>query len=188
MKKLMLLAAGIVASIAFIAGCATNGVVAPPKLIVTPQQLATDFCPVVNADLKVIAASTLLTASQKLLLNGDPTDPTNPGIIAINASVCAAGGMIDVTNLETLNNTAFPALITLVGALPMLPNQPVILLALTLAQPILNQVLAAVQAQQAAVAASAPASTAAAASGASTAAPASAPVAVSGTLVAAAAQ
>ncbi|WP_154677983.1 hypothetical protein [Paraburkholderia nodosa] len=169
MKKRMLLAAGIVASI-FFAGCATNDTVTAPKLIVTPQQLVTDFCPVVNADLKAIAASPLLNASQKVLLTGDPSDPTKPGIIAINASVCAAGGIIDVTNLKTLNDTAFPALITLVGALPMLPNQPAILIGLTLAQPILNQVLTAVQAQQAA-----------AASPASTPSAASAPVAASAT-------
>lgn len=153
MFKRMLLAAGIAASIVF-AGCASPGGTVP-KLVITPQQLVTDFCPIVNADLQVLAASTLLNASQKLLLNGDPSDPTNPGIIAINKSVCAAGGMINVTDLQTLNNTAFPALITLVGALPMLPNQPAILLGLTLAQPILNQVLATIQAQQAA-AASAP--------------------------------
>lgn len=154
MKNLMLLAAGIALSFLF-AGCATNGTVTVPKLIVTPQRLVTDFCPTVNADLKLVAASTLLNASQKLLLNGDPSDPTKPGIIAINASVCAAGGTIDVTNLETLNNTAFPALIALVGALPMIPDQPAILIGLTLAQPILNQVLATIQAQQAAAAAAA---------------------------------
>lgn len=168
MFKKLCLAAGLVASVLF-AGCATNGTTAAPKLVVTPKQLVTDFCPVVTADLKAIAASPLLNASQKLLLNGDPSDVTKPGIIAINNSVCAAGGTIDVTNLETLNNTAFPALITLVGALPMIPNQPAILLGLTLAQPILNQVLATVQAQQAAA-------TATAASGAVAA---SAPVAAS---------
>lgn len=147
----------IALAFAVLAGCAAPGSTAPalPKLIITPQQLVTDFCPVVNADLKAVAASPLLNASQKLLLNGDPANPLNPGIISVNASVCAAGGMIDVTNLETLNNTAFPALITLVGALPMLPNQPAILLGLTLAQPILSQVLAMVQAQQAAAATSA---------------------------------
>lgn len=175
MFKTMLIAAGLVASTLF-AGCASTGTVAVPKLVVTPQQLVTDFCPTVNEDLKVIAASPLLNASQKLILNGDPSDPTKPGIIAINASVCAAGGVIDVTNLETLNNTAFPALITLVGALPMIPNQPAILLGLTLAQPILNQILQTVQAQQAAAAA--------AASGASAAAPASAPAAASTVVVA----
>lgn len=162
MKKL-LLAAGL-AALALFAGCAATGTGTAPKLIVTPRQLVADFCPVVNADLKAIAASPLLNESQKLLLNGDPSDSTKPGIISINASVCAAGGLIDVTNLETLNNTAFPALITLVGALPMLPNQPAILLGLTLAQPILNQVLTTVQAQQAAAAAAASASAPAAAS------------------------
>lgn len=154
MKKLIAVFAAAVACLSF-AGCATNGAITPPKLIVTPQQLVTDFCPIVNADLKAIAASPLLNASQKLILNGDPSAPTKPGIIAINASVCAAGGTIDVTNLETLNNTAFPALITLVAALPMIPDQPAILLGLTLAQPILNQVLATIQAQQAAAAAAA---------------------------------
>lgn len=158
MFKTMLLAAGFAVSILF-AGCATNGAVTPPKLIVPPQQLVADFCPIVNADLKAIAASPLLNADQKLLLEGDPTDPTKPGIITINASVCAAGGVIDVTNLETLNNTAFPALITLVAALPMIPNQPAVLLGLTLAQPILNQVLETIRAQQAAAAAASGAST-----------------------------
>lgn len=154
-RKIAVVLAGVVA-LALFAGCATTGTA--PKLVVTPQQLVADFCPVVNADLKAVAASPLLNASQKLLLNGDPSDATKPGIIAINASVCAAGGMIDVSNLEALNNTAFPALITIVGALPMLPNQPAILLGLTLAQPILNQVLATVQAAQtsAATPASAP--------------------------------
>lgn len=150
LRKLAVVLAGA-AALALTAGCATNGTTAP-KLVVTPQQLVTDFCPVVNADLKALAVSPLLNASQKLLLNGDPSDATKPGIIAINNSVCAAGGMVDVTNLQTLNNTAFPALITLVGALPMLPNQPAILLGLTLAQPILNQVMATVQAQNAAAA------------------------------------
>lgn len=158
MKKFMPLAAAFVASVFLLVGCAAPGAGTTPKLVVTPQQLVTDFCPVVNADLKAIAASPLLNASQKLLLSGDPSDATKPGIIALNASVCAAGGMIDVSNLQALNDTAFPALITLVGALPMLPNQPAILLGLTLAQPILNQVLATVQAQRAAAssAASAP--------------------------------
>ncbi|MEX3961007.1 hypothetical protein AB4Y42_02135 [Paraburkholderia sp. EG286B] len=172
MKKL-LLAAGL-AALALFAGCASTGTGTAPKLIVTPQQLVTDFCPVVNADLKAIAASPLLSASQKLLLNGDPSDATKPGIIAINASVCTSGGMIDVTSLKTLNDTAFPALIKLVGALPMLPNQPAILLGLTLAQPILNQVLTTVQAQQTAAAAAA-----ASASTASAPAAASAPIAAS---------
>jgi len=156
MKKFAVVLAGAVAFA--LAGCATNG--AAPK-IPTPQQLVADFCPTVNADLKVLAASPLLNATQKQLLNGVDGDPTQPGIIKINNAVCTAGSEIDVSDLQALNNTAFPALIGLVGALPMLPNQPAILLGLTLAQPILNQVLAQIGAAQSAasapVAASSPA-------------------------------
>lgn len=109
--------------------------------IPTPQQLVTDFCPVVNADLKLIAASPLLNASQQQVLNGVPGDATKPGVIAMNAAVCAAGGQINVTDLQTLNATGFPALIDLVTALPMLPNQSEILLGLFVAQPILTQII-----------------------------------------------
>jgi hypothetical protein len=140
MKKLFAaFAAGLVALA--LGACSTAGTA--PK-IPTPQQLVTDFCPVVNADLKVLSTSPLLNASQQQLLNGVPGDPTKPGIIAINNAVCAAGGQINVTDLQTLNNTAFPALIGLVSALPMIPNQPAILIGLTLAQPILNQIVAQV--------------------------------------------
>ena len=131
--KMLRVAAGfaLAACFAMFAGCAN----APVKLI-PPAQLVQDFCPVVNADLAVLDASPLLTAPQKALLDGPN------GIIAVNKAVCAAGATIDATDLQTLNNTAFPALISLVSALPMLPNQPAILLGLTLAQPILNQVAA----------------------------------------------
>lgn len=140
MKRItMLLAAAVAVSLAF-AGCTLF----QSGKIPTPQQLVTDFCPTVNADLKLLATSPLLNEAQKQLLNGVPGDATQPGIIAINAAVCTAGGQIDVTDLQKLNNTAFPALIGLVGALPMLPNQPAILLGLTLAQPILNQIVAQV--------------------------------------------
>lgn len=152
--KMLRIAAGLALAACFItfAGCATNG---PVKLI-PPAQIVHDFCPVVSADLKLLAASPLLNASQQQALNGVPGDPTHPGIIAVNKAVCAAGATIDATDLQTLNNTAFPALISLVSALPMLPNQPAILLGLTLAQPILNQVAAQIL-PAAPVAASAPA-------------------------------
>lgn len=139
--KMLRIAAGLAlaACFAMFAGCAN----APVKLI-PPKQLVQDFCPIVNADLKVLSASPLLNASQQELLNGVPGDAMKPGIIAINSAVCTAGGAIDASDLQKLNDTAFPALIGLVGALPMLPNQPAILLGLTLAQPILNQIAAQV--------------------------------------------
>ena len=139
MKKLMLLAAGIAASIAF-AGCAN----APVKLI-PPQQLIADFCPVVNADLAALAKSPLLDASQQAALMN---------IATVNQAVCSAGAAIDITDLQKLNATALPALIGLVGSLPMIPNQPAILLGLTLAQPILAQVVAQLTPAAAPVAAS----------------------------------
>jgi hypothetical protein len=162
--KMLRIAAGLALAACFVvfAGCSN----APIKLI-PPQQLVTVFCPVVNADLKLLAASPLLSASQQQALNGVPGDPTHPGIIAINAAVCAAGGQIDVADLQRLNDTAFPALIGLVSALPMLPNQPAILLGLTLAQPILAQVMAQLpQATSPAAGASAPAAASAPLAGA----------------------
>lgn len=140
MKKLYAaLAAGLVA-LALFAGCAT----APAPLpIPSPQQLAAQLCPVVNADLKALAASPLLIPAQQQVLNGAPGDPTKPGVIAINAAVCAAGATLSVANLQAFSSSAFPALITLVSGLPNLPNQPTILLALQLAQPIVTQVVSA---------------------------------------------
>lgn len=171
MKRILLAAAiGIAAALS---GCA--GVAVAPITIPTPAQLVTDFCPTVNADLKVIAASTLLTAQQKQVLNGVSGDPSQPGVIAINTAVCAAGGTISVTSLTQLNATAFPALIGLVSELPMLPNQPAILVGLQLAAPIVNQITAQVEAQVA----SANAAATVAASTAAVAVSASSPLAAS---------
>jgi hypothetical protein len=138
------------------AGCAAPGA-APKITIPTPQQLVTDFCPVVNADLKMLGASPLLNASQQQMLNGVPGDPSKPGIVGINSAVCAAGGQINVTDLQQLNATAFPALIGLVAALPMIPNQPAILAGLMLAEPILTQIINSLPVATPAAPASAPA-------------------------------
>jgi hypothetical protein len=125
--KRMLLAAGLALSALF-AGCANQ-----PIKIPAPQQLVAAFCPVVNADLKVLSASPLLSADQQALVSK---------ILTVNTAVCYAGGQVDVSDLQTLNATLFPALITLVSSIPAIPNQPAILLGLTLAQPILAQVVA----------------------------------------------
>lgn len=126
----MLLAAGLVASVALFAGCASAPI---PLTVPTPAQLTADFCPVVNADLTALSSSTLLTSAQRTLLT--------TVIIPDNQAVCAAGAAINVANLQTLNATAFPALIALVGALPMIPSQPAILVGLTLAEPVLTQII-----------------------------------------------
>jgi hypothetical protein len=138
--KMLRTAAGIALAACFVvlSGCATNGA---PKLIVPPAQLLNDFCPVVNADLKVLSGSPLLLPAQQELVSK---------VLTVNTSVCAAGSQIDSADLQTLNATLFPALVELVGSLPLLPNQPAIMLGLTLAQPILAQVVQAVEAQKAA--------------------------------------
>jgi hypothetical protein len=128
MKKLIAAFAAAVACLSF-AGCATQTKLAVP----TPQQLADNFCPLVNADLDVLSKSPLLSADQRAEL----TDK----IIPANLAICQAGQTIVVDDLKTFNATIFPALVGLVAALPALPNQPVILLGLTLAQPILTQVI-----------------------------------------------
>lgn len=138
MKKLIALT--FIAGAAALAGCAN----APVKLI-PPQQLVADFCPVVNADLNVLAKSPLLLPAQQEKL---------AGIATVNQAVCAAGSTIDITDLQKLNETAFPALIELVTSIPAIPNQPEILLGLTLAQPILAQVVAQMATAAAPVAAS----------------------------------
>lgn len=113
---------------ALMSGCSTAQV----QKLATPQQLLNDFCPVVNADLKMLAASPLLTQTQQTLV----------GQIAVdNAAVCAAGGSINVADIQKLNQTALPALIGLVAAIPGLPDAPAITLGLMLASPILTQIL-----------------------------------------------
>lgn len=139
--KMLRIAAGfsLAACFAMLVGCASTG--AAPKLIVPPQQLLTDFCPVVNADLKVLSTSPLLAPAQQALV---------AKVLTVNTSVCSAGAQVNAADLQSLNDTLFPALIQLVGSLPMLPNQPAIMLGLTLAQPVLAQVVQAVEAQKAA--------------------------------------
>lgn len=139
--KMLRIAAGLAlaACFAMFAGCASTG--AAPKLIVPPQQLLTDFCPVVNADLKVLSTSPLLVPAQQDLVSK---------VLTVNTSVCSAGAQVNAADLQSLNATLFPALIQLVSSLPMLPNQPAVMLGLTLAQPVLAQVVQAVEAQKAA--------------------------------------
>lgn len=127
--KSLIIAALAAVCVAF-AGCATT---ATPIALPSPQQLAAQLCPVVNADLTALSTSTLLNSTQQAALINT--------IIPANMAVCAAGATLDVASLTTFNNTAFPALIDLVKGLPTLKDQPTILLALQLAQPLVTQVV-----------------------------------------------
>lgn len=154
MKSLFIAALAAVC-VAF-AGCASAPV---PLTIPTPAQLASQVCPIVNADLNALASSTLLTSAQQTTLKD---------IESVNATVCSAGAAVSVSSLQAFNSTAFPALIAIVAAVPAIPNQPAILLALTLAQPLVTQVV------NAAVAAATPVAPASAVPAASAPVPASA--------------
>jgi len=141
-KKLMLLAAGLVASVVF-AGCATQPVSLP-----TPQQLFAQACPVVNADLAILADSPLLSASQQ--------DALKNTIIPANKGICAAGVQINVDDLKKFHDSLLPAAIDIVAAVPAIPNQPVILLALQTFGPMVQQMIDAAIVTVAPASASAP--------------------------------
>jgi hypothetical protein len=154
MRKFAVVLAGVVALA--LAGCAGAPLQLKPVSlpIIPPAQLASQFCPIVKADLAVLSTSPLLSQAQKDQLNS---------VAPINDAVCSAAATVDLTDLQAFNSTLFPAVTAIVAAVPAIPNQPAILLALQLAQPIVNQVV----------------SDAIAASKASVPAAASAPVAVS---------
>lgn len=113
MKKLMLLAAGIVASVAFVAGCTS---------LPTLQQQFTQACPIVNADLKILGASPLLSPAQQGVILND--------VLPKNEAICAAGAQLNITDLRTIHDSLLPMAITIVSAIPAIPQQQVVLLAL----------------------------------------------------------
>lgn len=137
--KMLRIAAGLAlaACFAVLTGCA--GVQLKPVSIpvIPPAQLARDVCPIVKADLDILTSAAglaLLTPAQQLII----ATSIEPKFSA----ACAAGATVDLTNLQAFNATAFPALIGIVQAVPAIPNQPAVLLALELAKPILDQVVA----------------------------------------------
>lgn len=149
MRKFAVVLAGVVALA--ISGCAGVAVKPVSIPVIPPAQLASQFCPIVKADLAILSTSLLLSQAQKdKLLSVSP----------INDAVCSAAATVDLQDLQAFNATLFPAVTAIVAAVPAIPNQPAILLALQLAQPLLNQVVAdAIAASKAgaATAASAPA-------------------------------
>ena len=153
MKK-MLLAAGIVASLA---GCSSVSFKPVSIPVIPPAQLAQSICPIVKADLELLQGP-----SGKALLTPAQQETITNSVVPVNNAVCSAGATVDLTNLQQLNATAFPALIAIVAAVPAIPDQPAVLLALQLAQPIVQQVVTeAIAAASAPAAASAvPAATA----------------------------
>lgn len=130
MKKLMLLAAGIVASVAIVA-C---------NSLPTVQQQFQTGCTIVNGDLAILATSPLLNADQQATISQT--------ILPANEAICKGGAQLDVTDLNAFHDSLLPAAITIVQAVPALPNQPAILLGLQtfgpMVQALIDQILTTV--------------------------------------------
>ncbi|MFM0292829.1 MULTISPECIES: hypothetical protein [Paraburkholderia] len=138
--KRMLLAAGI-AALAFFAGCHS---------LPTVQERFQTGCTIVNGDLTILGQSPLLNTEQQ--------DVINKTILPANEAICKAGSQLNVADLKAFHDSLLPAAITIVQAVPAIPNQPAILLGLAtfgpMVQALIDQLITTV----------APASTTAAAS------------------------
>ncbi|KVF22960.1 hypothetical protein [Burkholderia cepacia] len=116
MKKLMLLAAGIVASASILAGCQSLGTVQQ-----SPAQIAAVLCPATNSAITQITAFNAAMA---------PTLPSavNANVVIektvkpIVAGACAAGATITSTSVQALITQGIPAIAGVVAALPLAPT------------------------------------------------------------------
>ncbi len=120
MKRIVL-----AASFAFaLAACST----APA--LPTLQQQFVQMCPVVNADLAVLAASPVLTVAQQTTLKAQ--------VIPANQLICSSGAALNVTNLKAFHDSLLPIAIDIVQATPAIPDQGTVLLALQLFGPVVQ--------------------------------------------------
>lgn len=125
--KRMLLAAGLAACLAFV-GC---------KSIPTIQEQFQTGCTIVNGDLAIIGRSPLLNSQQQEVINKT--------VLPANQAICKADGQLNVASLRAFHDSLLPAAITIVQAVPALPNQPAILLGLAtfgpMVQALIDQVI-----------------------------------------------
>jgi hypothetical protein len=108
MKKLMLLAAGLVASLAILAGC-------------TAAQQQTIDALATNAKTQVAQACTIV---QPVLLNLSASIPGDANLALLatdNGKLCAAVAALDATTVQSLINTVIPQAIGLAVLLPIDP-------------------------------------------------------------------
>jgi hypothetical protein len=104
MKKFMLLAAGLVLSIAF-AGCAGTATVAADF-----QTQVAKACSVVQPTLLSMQAMTVSDPVQQVILGQ---------VVRDNAALCAANASVDPSTVSNLVNTSIPAAVQVVGLLPI---------------------------------------------------------------------
>lgn len=108
MKRTFLTIAAIAASIAIVSGCSTAQQANAQKLAMNAQLQIKNACMVVQPVLVDLSASI-------------PTDPNLKMLVTDNAQFCAAAATLDPTSVPALINTTVPAMINLVGLLPIDP-------------------------------------------------------------------
>ncbi|APR40052.1 hypothetical protein [Paraburkholderia sp. SOS3] len=106
MKKLMLLAAGLVASIAILAGCTSAQQQNLATLAAQAQTNVVKACAVVQPTLLDLSASI-------------PGDPNLALLAQDNGKLCAAVATLDPSNVQSLVNTVIPQAIGLLSLLPI---------------------------------------------------------------------
>lgn len=117
-------------------GCSSTGQLQPQNLAQV-QQIVTSLCPTVNTDLQVLSTSPTVPA---------PLQAQFKTMLTVNQGICSLGAGVKATDLQTLNTQVVQAAITVLLDNPEIPNQPVILLALQLGQPLVTQAIAQLQA------------------------------------------
>lgn len=125
-----LIVLALLAGALILAGCATTGAARP-----TPQQLAAQVCPAAQVTINSLAALEGLTpAARADLARAAP----------VVAAVCAPGAAVDLSNLRALAITALPAMLRIVDASGLPPDEhDRILLGLTVAKITLDGALMA---------------------------------------------
>jgi len=131
MKRIMLLAAGLAMSALLFVGCKS-----PP----TVQEQFQTGCTIVNGDLAILGQSPLLNADQQAVINKT--------VLPANQAICKAGAQLNVADLKAFHDSLLPAAITIVQAVPALPDQQAILLGLQtfgpMVQALIDQIITAV--------------------------------------------
>ena len=120
--KRSILAILAVAAFACLSACTTGNVQA-----IQPAQIAAVACPQLNlVHTQLVALNTALEASPSTAAFGKKADAQLAAIQPIINGVCngaAAAPAVNFANLQTLVQTGFPALSTLVASLPMSATQ-----------------------------------------------------------------
>lgn len=99
----------------------------------TAQERFQTACTIVNGDLAIIGASPLLNADQQKIINEQ--------VLPANKAICAAGGQLNVASLKQFHDSLLPAAVTIVQAVPAIPNQTAVLMGLQTFGPMLQVII-----------------------------------------------